>query len=89
MTTVHNYSDLLPDVDLDKGCEIINPATEEVVGVAPVGTVDDVDTAVNKARTAQKDFDRLGDAAAPFCSRLLTPSRKTRRCWRSCSPGAG
>lgn len=69
MTTVHNYADLLPHVDSGTGREIINPATEEVVGVAPVGTVDDVDVAVNKARAVQKDFDRLGDAAR--CDLLL------------------
>ncbi len=33
-------------------CDVINPATEEVVGVVPVGDVTDVDHAVKAARTA-------------------------------------
>ncbi|MHB8868671.1 MAG: gamma-aminobutyraldehyde dehydrogenase [Thermoleophilia bacterium] len=42
-----------------KRSEVIDPATEEVVGSVPLGTAADVDTAVRSARAAYKGWSRL------------------------------
>ncbi|GAB2529566.1 aldehyde dehydrogenase family protein [Paramicrobacterium agarici] len=61
MTT---YDSLLADIAPDAGesREISNPATGEVVGRAPVHTVDDLDAAVATARAAQPGWAALGHA---------------------------
>ncbi|PFG29813.1 aldehyde dehydrogenase family protein [Paramicrobacterium agarici] len=61
MTT---FDSLLADIAPDTGesREISNPATGEVVGRAPVHTVDDLDAAVATARAAQPGWAALGHA---------------------------
>ena len=61
MTQFANYSDLLAAITDDNGREILNPATGEVVGHAPEGTVEDLNTAVETAVKAQKEFAKLSD----------------------------
>ena len=56
------YDNLLAAVVAGAGQEMINPATGEVIGTAPVGTAADVDVAVEAARAAQKEFAKLSDS---------------------------
>ena len=62
MTQFATYTDLLAAITDDAGREILNPATGEVVGHAPEGTVEDLNAAVETARAAQKEFAKLSDA---------------------------
>lgn len=62
MSQFATYEDLLAAVSAEDGVEIINPATEEVVGVAPEGSVEELNAAVERAVQAQKSFAKLSDA---------------------------
>lgn len=61
MSQFATYEDLLAAVSAEDGVEIINPATEEVVGVAPEGSVEELNAAVERAVHAQKSFAKLSD----------------------------
>lgn len=61
MTQFATYADLLNAITDENGRDILNPATGEVVGRAPENTVEDLNTAVETARAAQKDFAKLSD----------------------------
>ncbi|MCK6160926.1 aldehyde dehydrogenase family protein [Corynebacterium simulans] len=61
MSQFATYEDLLATITADEGREIINPATEEVVGVAPEGNVEELNAAVERAVQAQKSFAKLSD----------------------------
>ena len=61
MTQFASYADLLSAITDENGREILNPATGEVVGHAPEGTVADLNTAVETAVKAQKEFAKLSD----------------------------
>ncbi|WP_293770618.1 aldehyde dehydrogenase family protein [uncultured Corynebacterium sp.] len=66
MTTFSSCADLLAAITAQDGAsgqEILNPATGEVVGVAPLNTAADAEAAVDRARAAQKDWDALGEEA--------------------------
>lgn len=69
MSQFATYEDLLAAVSAEDGVEIINPATEEVVGVAPEGSVEELNAAVERAVQAQKSFAKLSDAER--CDLLL------------------
>ena len=69
MSQFATYEDLLATITADEGREIINPATEEVVGVAPEGNVEELNAAVERAVQAQKSFAKLSDAER--CDLLL------------------
>lgn len=69
MSQFATYEDLLAAITVDEGREIINPATEEVVGVAPEGNVEELNAAVERAVQAQKSFAKLSDAER--CDLLL------------------
>lgn len=69
MAQFATYEDLLAAITVDEGREIINPATEEVVGVAPEGSVEELNAAVERAVQAQKSFAKLSDAER--CDLLL------------------
>ncbi|HAT6540465.1 TPA: aldehyde dehydrogenase family protein [Corynebacterium striatum] len=69
MSQFATYEDLLAAVTADEGTEIINPATEEVVGVAPEGSVEELNAAVERAVQAQKSFAKLRDSER--CDLLL------------------
>ncbi|MDK8826634.1 aldehyde dehydrogenase family protein [Corynebacterium striatum] len=69
MSQFATYEDLLAAITVDEGREIINPATEEVVGVAPEGSVEELNAAVERAVQAQKSFAKLSDAER--CDLLL------------------
>jgi acyl-CoA reductase-like NAD-dependent aldehyde dehydrogenase len=58
MTT---YESLLAEITDPGGREILDPATGDVVGRAPVGSVGDVDAAVARARAAQPAWAALTD----------------------------
>jgi hypothetical protein len=47
------YESLLAGITAPGGCEVLDPATGEVIGRAPVGSVEDLDAAVARARAAQ------------------------------------
>jgi acyl-CoA reductase-like NAD-dependent aldehyde dehydrogenase len=53
-SNVWTYESLLAAVTDPDGREIVDPATGEVVGRAPVGSVGDLDAAVARARAAQQ-----------------------------------
>ena len=61
MSQFTTYADLLAAVTTDGGQEVVNPATDELIGTYDVGTVADLDHAVATARVAQKDFAALKD----------------------------
>ena len=69
MSQFATYEDLLATITADEGREIINPATEEVVGVAPEGSVEELNAAVERAVHAQKSFAKLSDSER--CDLLL------------------
>lgn len=69
MSQFATYEDLLATITADEGREIINPATEEVVGVAPEGNVEELNAAVERAVQAQKSFAKLSDSER--CDLLL------------------
>ena len=69
MSQFATYEDLLATITADEGREIINPATEEVVGVAPEGNVEELNAAVERAVQAQKSFAKLRDSER--CDLLL------------------
>jgi acyl-CoA reductase-like NAD-dependent aldehyde dehydrogenase len=50
------YESLLAGITALDGREILDPATGEVVGRAPVGSVEDLDAAVARARAAQPSW---------------------------------
>ena len=56
------YADLLAAITADSGTEVINPATDEVVGTYRQATVEDLNEAVTTARAAQREFAKLSDA---------------------------
>nr|WP_272884998.1 aldehyde dehydrogenase family protein [Corynebacterium phoceense] len=55
------YEDLLAAITTDGGKDVINPATDEVIGSYIVGTVADLDKAVATAKSAQWDFAKLSE----------------------------
>ena len=59
------YASLLASVTDPNGREILDPATGELVGRAPAGSVEDLDTAVARARAAQPSW-----AARPDSERI-------------------
>lgn len=61
MSQYNSYADLLAAITDASGQEVINPATEEVVGAYEPSTVDELDAAVTRAAAAQKEFARLSD----------------------------
>jgi acyl-CoA reductase-like NAD-dependent aldehyde dehydrogenase len=56
------YDSLLAAVSDPDGREVLDPATGEVVGRAPIGTVGDLDAAVERARAAQPWWGARADA---------------------------
>src|SRR5688500_12856011 len=50
------YESLLAGITAPGGREVLDPATGEVVGRAPVGSVEDLDAAVARARAAQPSW---------------------------------
>jgi acyl-CoA reductase-like NAD-dependent aldehyde dehydrogenase len=50
------YESLLAGITAPDGRDVLDPATGEVVGRAPVGSVEDLDTAVARARAAQPSW---------------------------------
>jgi acyl-CoA reductase-like NAD-dependent aldehyde dehydrogenase len=50
------YESLLAGITAPGGCEVLDPATGEVIGRAPVGSVEDLDAAVARARAAQPSW---------------------------------
>src|SRR3954452_19698828 len=56
------YDSLLAAVSDPDGREVLDPATGEVVGRAPIGTVGDLDAAVERARAAQPSWGARADA---------------------------
>lgn len=61
MTQFDTYDSLLSSIVAESGDEVKNPATGEVVGIAPSGTPEDMDAAVQRARDAQKAWAKLGE----------------------------
>lgn len=61
---MESFVSLLDAIKANAGTtrEIFNPATGEVVGVAPVHTVEDLDRAVDAAKAAQPQWAKLGHA---------------------------
>lgn len=60
-TTLSSYQDLLSAVSATgEGRDILDPATGEVVGKAPVHSVQDLDKALSAARAAQPSWAALG-----------------------------
>ena len=57
--------------------EVVNPATEQVIGTVPAGGADDIDMAVTAARTAGERWarDHAGRARRPCSPRSATVSR--------------
>ena len=64
MTQTLTYADLLAAVAAPEGAgaEIKDPATGELIGHAPQSTTADLDAAVERARTAQRDWATLSHA---------------------------
>ncbi|WP_256835972.1 aldehyde dehydrogenase family protein [Micrococcus sp. Mcc89] len=64
MTETLTYADLLAAVAAPEGAgaEIKDPATGELIGHAPQSTTADLDAAVERARTAQRDWAKLPHA---------------------------
>ena len=64
MTETLTYADLLTAVAAPEGAgaEIKDPATGELIGHAPQSTTADLDAAVERARTAQRDWAKLPHA---------------------------
>lgn len=60
----YSASDLLAAIQADAGSgqEVHDPATGELIGYAPVDTVEDLNKAVEAARAAQPAFEALGHA---------------------------
>ncbi|MCQ9344849.1 aldehyde dehydrogenase family protein [Corynebacterium phoceense] len=61
MSQFTTYEDLLAAITTDGGKDVINPATDEVIGSYIVGTVADLDKAVATAKSAQWDFAKLSE----------------------------
>ncbi|MCC3264767.1 aldehyde dehydrogenase family protein [Arthrobacter gengyunqii] len=62
-STLTSYQDLLAAVSATgEGRDILDPATGELVGKAPVHTVEDLEKAVSAARAAQPSWAALGHA---------------------------
>lgn len=59
-TQVLDESALLARVDAVEGREVLDAATREVIGRAPVHTVSDLDAAISRAKAAQPGWDALG-----------------------------
>src|SRR5699024_10310652 len=55
------YDSLLNAIVAESGDEVKNPATGEVVGIAPAGTPEEMEQAIARARDAQKDWAKLGE----------------------------
>lgn len=64
MTSLSNASELLDLIQLaaGEGQDIFDPATGELVGRAPIHTVDDLSEAVARAKAAQRGWENLGHA---------------------------
>lgn len=56
------YEELLENIQDPNGRDILNPATGELVGRAPEHTVQDLNTAVDRATEAQKEWAAAGHA---------------------------
>lgn len=63
------YENLLAAVTVPSGHAVTDPATDEVIGHAPVATPDDLERVVGAARSAQREWDALGHEER---SRLLS-----------------
>ena len=61
MSQFDTYDSLLNSIVAESGDEVKNPATGEVVGIAPAGTQEDMEQAIARARDAQKDWAKLGE----------------------------
>ena len=61
MSQFDTYDSLLNSIVAESGDEVKNPATGEVVGIAPAGTPEDMEQAIARARDAQKDWAKLGE----------------------------
>lgn len=61
MSQFDTYESLLSSIVAESGDEVKNPATGEVVGIAPAGTAQDMEAAIQRARDAQKDWAKLGE----------------------------
>ena len=61
MSQFDTYDSLLNSIVAESGDEVKNPATGEVVGIAPAGTPADMEQAIARARDAQKDWAKLGE----------------------------
>ena len=63
MTSLSNASELLDAIQpADGGQNVLDPATGELVGRAPVHTVEDLNEAVDRAKAAQRGWEGLGHA---------------------------
>lgn len=62
MSQFDSYDSLLASIVAESGDEVKNPATGEVVGIAPAGTAEDMEAAITRARDAQKEWAKLGEA---------------------------
>ena len=64
MTETLTYADLLAAVVAPEGAgtEIKDPATGDLIGYAPQSTTADLDAAIERARTAQRDWAKLSHA---------------------------
>src|SRR5690625_513952 len=66
----HNYQELLEAIHDSSGLEVKNPATGEVVGSTRMGSVSDIEAAVQAARTVQPVWEELGsDQRADYLSK--------------------
>lgn len=63
MSVSSSYETLIESVSAAVGSEVKDPATGEVIGIAPISTVQDLNQAVAKAREVQPEFAALGDTA--------------------------
>ena len=54
-----------------KSLDVINPATEEVIGKIAMGNSQDVDKAVAAAKEAFESFSKTTSSENSFCLRLL------------------
>ena len=88
------YESLLADITDPGGREILDPATGEVVGRAPVRSVEDLDAAVAQARAAQpawgarSDQERI-DLLLRASTASAACSSRSMRSWSLRAPHAG
>ena len=60
--TAPGYDELLAAITDPQGREILDPATGELVGRAPEATVEDLERALDRARSAQAEWSAVPDA---------------------------